>query len=316
MKKNLPSIILAYLAVYIIWGSTYLAISWSVETIPPYYIVGFRFFVSGLAFLAIAAAKGGFKLRPGKREYVSAAFLAVFLLLGGNGFISIGERTVDSYIAAIIISSTPFCVAFFNRIFFREKISLPRLGGMIFGLLGVAILLYDGQKSRFVFSLDMLFIILGFLNWGFGTSLSKASYFKVHPDNYVNSGIEWTMAGVAALVISGFVYKPLPSLLPTVSVKSWLGLAYLSSIGALGLAAYNYLLKHEPTKRLVSYAIVNPIIAVILGIFIGGEAVLPLLIPGISVILAGLVLMLYGDEIWNRIHRKKPDYPSSGVKDR
>lgn len=304
-KRNLVPIIFAYLAVYIIWGSTYLAISWSVETIPPYYIVAIRFFISGIAFLVIGLAKGALKSLPTRKELISAGFLAVFLLLGGNGFISIGEITVDSYIAAIIISSTPFCVAFFNRIFFKEKISIPKLAGMLCGLIGVIILLYDGQKSSFIFSRGMLFIILGFLSWGFGTSLSKASVFQVHSDNFVNSGIEWTVAGVAALVISGFLYKPLPDLLPTISFKSWMGVAYLTSIGAVALAAYNYLLKHEPTSRLVSYAIVNPLIAVILGIFIGGEEPLPFLIPGIATILLGLVLMLYGEELYKKIKAHK-----------
>lgn len=306
MRKNLFPVILSYAAVYVVWGSTYLAIRWTVKTIPPYYIVAFRFLASGLAFLLIAALGGKLKRAPTRREVISAAFLAVFLLLGGNGFVSVGEQTVDSYIAAVVISSTPFCVAFFNRIFFKERLSVPRLAGMILGLAGVAILLYDGRAARFSLSWGMLFIALGFLSWSFGTSLSKSRAFAVHPDNFVNSGLEWTMAGAAAIIISQFLYEPLPALLPRIEPRSWWGLAYLATVGAAALAAYNYLLKHEPTKRIVSYAIVNPLIAVLLGIFIGGEKPVPWLAPGIITIVAGLVLILYGDALAELLKRRYP----------
>jgi len=307
VRKNLVPILLSYFAIYTVWGSTYLAISWSVATVPPYYVVAFRFLMSGLAFLLVAAISGKLKRRPNKKEYLSAAFLAVFLLLGGNGFVSIGEKTVDSYIAAIVISSTPFCVAFFNRVFFKERLSFPRLAGMLLGLAGVALLLYDGRAARFSFGWGMAFVTIGFISWGFGTSMSRT--LTVHPDNFVNSGIEWTMAGLAALVISQFIYEPLPSLLPAITAKSWWGLIYLATVGAAALAAYNYLLKNEPTKRIVSYAIVNPLIAVLLGIVLGGEKAVPYLAPGMAIIIFGLVLILYGDTLAAALvsRKKKPD---------
>lgn len=310
MDRKLVKIIIAYLAVYIVWGSTYLAIAWTVETIPPYYLVGIRFFVSGAALLLYALASGKLKRKIDIKELFGATVLAVFLLLGGNGFISVAEQTVDSYIAAIIVSSTPFCVAFFNRVFFKEKLSIARLLGMISGLAGVAVLLYDGESKGFAFSWGMLFIILGFLSWGFGTSISKK--LTIHPDNSVNSGIEWVIAGVIALIISQFIYKPLPALISGISPKSWLGLVYLITIGSAALMAYNYLLIHEPTKRIVSYAIVNPLIAVLLGIFLGGEKAVPTLIPGLLIISIGLILILYGDNLTEKLARRRRDDSKSG----
>ncbi|MCX7024783.1 MAG: EamA family transporter [Spirochaetes bacterium] len=295
MKKNFVPILVSYFAIYTIWGSTYLAIRWSVESLPPFYVVGIRFFLSGLVFLLVSVASGKLKRFPSVKELLSAAFLAVFLLLCGNGFVSVGETSVDSYIAAIIISSTPFCVAFFNRVIFKEKLSATRLAGMALGLAGVAALMYDGRAARFTLSYGMLFIVVGFLSWGFGTSMSRA--LAVHPDNFVNSGLEWTMAGAAALVVSQFIYAPLPEVLPPVTPRSWWGLLYLTTVGASALAAYNYLLKNEPSSRIVSYAIVNPLIAVLLGILLAGEKPVPLLAVGMPVIIAGLVLMLYGDAL-------------------
>lgn len=299
MRKNIVAILISYLAIYVVWGSTYLAIRFSVGSIPPYYVVGFRFLFSGLAFLAYSLLSGKFKVRPTRQHLLSAAFLAVFLLLGGNGFVSVGEQTVDSYIAAIVISSTPFCVALFNRVLFGERLSPVRLVGMAIGFAGVVVLLYDGKGGGFSVDAGIVFVIVGFLSWGFGTSASRK--LTVHPDNFVNSGIEWTMAGAAALIISQFIYEPLPIILPKVTDAAWWGVAYLSTVGASALAAYNYLLKHEPTSRIVSYAIVNPLIAVLLGIAFAGEEPVPFLAAGMAIIVAGLVFMLYGDPIVARI---------------
>ena len=298
MKKNIVAIVLSYLTLYIVWGSTYLAIRVAVATIPPFYLVAFRFLLSGGAFLLIALASGRLRRPPTRKELLSALFLGLFLLILGNGLVSVGERTVDSYIAAIIISSTPFCVAFFNRLLFGERLHPARLLGMFLGLAGVVAILWKGEGAGFSVGPGVLFVIAGFMAWGFATSAARK--LPVHADSVVNSGIEMTMAGVIALAGSVVAYGPPGAALANATPVSWLALAYLAVFGGSAFYAYTYLLANEPSIRVVSYSIVNPLIAVLLGMAVLGEKPVPLLWLGAPAILAGLALMLYGEKLFGK----------------
>jgi drug/metabolite transporter (DMT)-like permease len=294
MKKMSIGVILSYLIIYIVWGSTYLGIKWAVETIPPFYVVGFRFLAGGIIFLAISFISGKIKSFPKRNEILSAVFLGTFLILLGNGLITWAEKKVDSYLAALIVSSAPFCIAFFNWVFFREKLSRVRLSGMFMGVLGVGLILYNGNSSiSFSFHLGLVFA--GFVFWGFATSMGHR--LQVHSNNLLNSGIQMFYAGIVALVISMFMYKPFLQIIPEISFLSWMGFAYLTILGAVGFYAYNYLLSNEPAIRISSYAIVNPLIAVLLGIFLGKEETTPALFIGMPIILAGLAFMMYGETL-------------------
>jgi drug/metabolite transporter (DMT)-like permease len=303
MKRNIAAIIASYITVYIVWGSTYLAINWAVETIPPYYLVSLRFLASGFAFLLIALFQGKLKPLPTWKEFLSAAFMGIFLLVLGNGLVSVGEMEVDSYLAAIIISATPLIVALFNRTLFKEKLSWIRIVSMALGLAGVAILLYEGGGSGFSIGKGIGFVVAGFLSWGFATAVGHK--LSVHQNNLVNSGLQMCIAGVIALVFSLFAYPSPAAVLPGISLKSWLALAYLASIGGVAFYAYSYLLKHEPSRRIVSYSIVNPLIAVLIGIALGGEKPVLFLVPGMIGILAALFLMLYGDALRTKLMKRR-----------
>jgi drug/metabolite transporter (DMT)-like permease len=295
MKKNTALILLSYLTLYIVWGSTYLAIRIAVGTMPAFYVVGLRYFIAGAGFLLLSAASGRLKRLPSAKEFRAAAVLGFFLLILGNGLVTMGEKTVDSYIAAIIISSTPFCVAFFNRLIYKEKLHFTRLIGIIIGMAGVGIVLWKGDGGGIQLSAGIGLIMAGFLAWSFATSYARS--LPVHPDSMVNTGIEMSLAGIFALAGAALYYGPPKLALADVSPESWLAVAYLAIVGGGAFLAYNYLLANEPSIRIVSYAIVNPLIAVFLGILILGEEPVPLLWLGVPVILLGLVLMLYGDKI-------------------
>lgn len=301
MKKNTALVLASYLTLYIVWGSTYLAIRVAVATMPAFYLVGFRYSIAGLGFLILSAVTGRLKRLPSRKEIFAASFLGFFLLILGNGLVSLGEKTVDSYIAAIIISSTPFCVAFFNRLFFGERLHVTRLAGIVVGMSGVGLVLWRGGDTGIQLSGGIALIIAGFLAWSFATSYARK--MPVHPDSFVNTGIEMSLAGVFAFLGSVLLYGPPTFALSGVSVESWLAMAYLTVVGGAAFLAYNYLLANEPSIRIVSYAIVNPLIAVFLGMLILGEKPVPLLWIGVPVILFGLILMLYGDKIFTS---KKP----------
>jgi drug/metabolite transporter (DMT)-like permease len=310
VKKLSIPIILSYLAIYIVWGSTYFFIKMGVESIPPFYLVGFRFLFGGLGFLAISLAAGQLRKMPTLQEMLAALFLGSLLLLLGNGFVSLAERSVDSYLAALFIASTPFCVAFFNRIFFKEKLPLFRLLGMLSGILGVGLILYNGSNILSSFTPGVGLIFVGLLCWALATSVGHK--IKVHPNNLVNSGMQMLFAGILGVVFSSFIYPPLPALLPTITVRSWIGLSYLTVLGGMAFYCYAYLIKNEPSIRVVSYSIINPVIAVALGICIGNEKPAHFLLLGFPLVLLGLVLMMYGGRIFStaalrREARRQPE---------
>jgi drug/metabolite transporter (DMT)-like permease len=295
VKKPSFKIVLSYLAIYIVWGSTYLFIKMGVETMPPFYLVGFRFFLAGIAFLMLAFATGKLCTFPSRTDLFSALLLGVFLLLLGNGLVSVAEKSVDSYLAALTIAATPFCVALFNWVLFREKLAGFRFFGMLCGLLGVALILYNGKNVLSSFTPGIITVVTGLLFWALATSIGHK--VKVHPNTLVNSGLQMTFAGLIALILSGFLYKPLVAVLPGVSIRSWIGAGYLTVFGGAAFFCYSYLIKHEPSIRIVSYAIINPLIAVMLGLLFAKEKATPLLWVGFPLILASLGLMLYGGVI-------------------
>jgi len=301
MKNNGGKIILSYLMIYLVWGSTYFFIKMAVETIPPFYVVGLRFTAGGIAFITGSIITGNLRKIPSAKELLSAFFLGICLLVLGNGLVSIAEKSVDSYLAALTIAATPFCVAFFNKILFGERISKERLTGMILGILGVGLILYNGHNSTASLSTGILLVIGGLVSWSLATSVGHR--MPVHENTLVNSGFQMLFAGISGLLISVAIYPQSGRILLNASLISWIGVIYLAVFGGAAFYCYAYLIKHEPSIRVASYAIVNPPIAVILGLAIGHEKPAQFLGIGLPVILLGLVLMLYGQKLATNIRK-------------
>jgi drug/metabolite transporter (DMT)-like permease len=303
--KNTALIILNYLLVYVIWGSTYFFIKIAVATIPPFHVIGLRFFCGGLFFVLIALIWGRFKSLPSIKEILTSVLLGCLLLLGGTGLVTIAEKKVDSYLAALIISTTPVAVAFFDRILLKKRLSFISITGIAIGISGVGLLLYNGNSLTKSFSLEVILIIIALTSWSFATSLGHI--MKTPSDSIVNSGIQMLSVGTISMLILLFTKPSLPEIFPAFSLKSLYAVAMLSFIGSLGFLAYTFLIHNEPAIRVVSYAFVNPMIAVVLGLAIGKETPVPFLIPGIVLILAGLFQMLYGDIFFRKLIIKYKD---------
>jgi drug/metabolite transporter (DMT)-like permease len=308
MPKDAPQrspflVIASYLCVYVVWGSTYFFIKRSVATIPPFAVLAIRWTVGGVLLLAIAAFTGRLRRLPSLRELASALVLGTLLLLLGNGFITVAERRVDSYIAALLACSSPIVVALFDGLLLRIRLTLVRVLGVAVGFAGVALLLYDGRSLASSFDLPVLLCIAGVVSWGLATSLGHR--FPVHGDNMVNSGIQMLFTGVVSLAITLLAGHRPAEVAAAVSGASLFGVAYLAVVGSIAFAAYTYLVKHEPAARLVSYALVNPLIALVLGLVLGAESPKPLIAVGSPLILAGLGFMLYGERLaaWVRKRR-------------
>ena len=292
--RNNVGIILSYLTVYIVWGSTYLFIRMAVVSIPPFYLVAVRFLIGGAALLLISAASGKMKPLPGWKQILSAGLIGILMLVFGNGLVSLAEKTVDSYIAALIVSCTPLAVAFYNKTIFRVNIGKLSLAGIIIGVFGVGLLLYKGGNWTNGFTPGVILVLLALLSWSFAMSIS--SKLPVHTDNMINSGLQMAIAGAAALVFGLFVHPVGLKWVFHVTPLSWFSMGYLVVLGTLAFYTFSYLLKHEPAIRVSSYAIVNPLIAVLLGLFAAHEKPVPLLLFGMPLILIGIILLMYQDK--------------------
>lgn len=298
MRRPLLPILVAYATLYLVWGSTYFAIKMAVETIPPAFVVGFRFFIGGVLLLGLSYAKGGLRTAPTKKELLAAAFFAAFLLLGGNGLVTLAERSVDSYVAALVIATTPLGVAFFNRALLGIPVSGIGLAGITAGLAGVGCILYDGSSLASSLSPGVLLVVAAVLSWSLATSLGRK--VKSYGDVMASSGMQMMMAGGVCLVVTLAASRGRFPPMAGFSGMSWMGLAYLTVPGSLAFFAYSYLIANEPSLRVVSYALVNPLIAVLLGLVAGGEKAAPLLWLGLPLILLGVFLMVYGGTLVGR----------------
>jgi drug/metabolite transporter (DMT)-like permease len=293
MKRETGLVLASYLTVYLVWGSTYFFIKQAVETLPPFALMAIRWTIGGAVLLAVSAARGRLRPLPTPREIISAIALGSFLLLGGNGLITMAERKIDSYIAALLVSSTPILVALFDRVVVGRRLTVTRVLAIAVGFTGVALLLWNGRSLASSLSPAILLGLAGVLSWSIATSLGHR--FPVAPDNMVNSGMQMLFVGLASLVIT-LLFEPSPRAVVTgLSARSLFGAGYLTAMGTLAFAAYTFLIGHEPAERLVSYALVNPLIALFLGLALGSESPTPLLAAGTPLIILGLAIMLYGE---------------------
>ena len=303
MNRDTLKTLAAYLTVYFVWGSTYFFIKMALETFPPYPIVGMRFTIGGvlLLFMGLLSSKG----RPALSlpSILSAMLMGTLLLLGANGLVTVAEQRVDSYVVALVMAVVPLAVATFDRFLFGKSITWMRLAGIGIGFCGVAFLLYDGHSLQGSLQPQVLMVIGAMLLWSFGTSL--AHRLPLPADSRINSGIQMLFAGLVSLVIAALSGHTPITIFAGATLRSLGGLSYLAIVGSLAIAAYAYLLVNEPSTRIVSYALVNPGIAVSLGLVLGNETAAPYLPVGLPLILVGLTVMLYGQTLLRRLRERK-----------
>ncbi len=303
MKKRTALVILCYATLYAVWSTTYFFIKQAVATIPPFFVVAARWITGGVIFIAYSAARGKLKPFLTGREILSAVILGILLLLLGNGLLSVAEVRIDSYIAALLASSTSILVTIFDRLIIRKRLTPMRIAAVLAGFAGVALLLYDGKSVMSSLNAFVLIGLGGVASWALATSLGHR--MPVHKDNTVNSGFQMLFVGIVSLIIS-FIAEPHPAaFIPGVSAISLFSLIYLAVVGSLAFAAYTYLIANEPAERVVSYTLVNPALALVLGLALGNETANPLLAAGFPLILLGLILMMYGEKLAARFFGKR-----------
>lgn len=285
--------------VYLVWGSTYLAIRVVVHPahggagMPPLLAAGLRFFFAGLLMLAFAAgrpASDGLPDPLGPRQWLSSAVVGVLLLLGGNGLVSIAEKKVASGPSAVIIATIPIWAALVAAALGRERVSLRHGAGLVLGFGGVAALVV-GNGSGKADLVGVIVLVLASLSWSVGSVWSRTAPLPRRP--LVSTGMEMLCGGVACC-IAGLIAGEAGSVhLSAYPAKSWLALGYLIVLGSmLAFTAYAWLLGNAPLSLVTTYAYVNPLVAVMLGAVILHEHLGVRTAVATVGIVAGVVLMV------------------------
>ena len=264
-------ILAAFASIYLIWGSTYLAIRYADQTIPPFLMGGFRFVVSGALLYAWARYRGA--PRPSRIHWRNAVIAGGFLLLGGNGAVVWAEQFVPSGMTALLVSILPFWLVLIEWV--RPPRQRPHgavLVGLILGFIGIVVLVGPADLSGHgeVRPIGALVLILGSLSWAIGSFYSRDA--DLPESGLLTTGMEMLGGGVL-LLIAGALSGELSRFdVHRISGASAAGLLYLVTFGSLlGFTSYIWLLDKVSPARLGTYAYVNPVVAVILGWAIAGE---------------------------------------------
>ena len=264
---------IALLALYIVWGSTYLAIRFSVETIPPFLHASLRFLISGAILYAWRRLAGDEP--PTRGNWVATAIVGTALLLGGNGLVAWAEQSVPSGIAALMISTSPFWLVLFESM--RAGGAKPTklaILGLFIGFLGVFILIGPAEITGGEGSINpfgAFLLILAPIFWSMGSIFARGA--DMPKSTLLGTGMEMLMGAVALFLVSLLRGELNGFSLDQVSSRSWMGLLYLITFGSLvGFVSYGWLLHNAPISLTSTYAYVNPVVAVFLGYFLAGES--------------------------------------------
>jgi drug/metabolite transporter (DMT)-like permease len=264
-------ILAAFASIYLIWGSTYLAIRYAVETIPPFVMGGIRFVVSGALLYAWARYRGA--PRPTRRNWRNAVIAGGLLLLGGNGAVVWAEQFVSSGLTALLVSILPFWLVIIEWV--RPPRRRPAgavLIGLIIGFIGIVVLVGPGNFGGHgdVRPIGALVLILGSLSWAIGSFFSRDA--DLPQSGLLTTGMEMLGGGTLMLIVGALSGELSHFDVHHVSSASASGLLYLVTFGSLlGFTSYIWLLDKVSPARLGTYAYVNPVVAVVLGWAIASE---------------------------------------------
>ena len=282
-------IIAGFAAVYVLWGSTYLAIRFAVQTIPPFLMAGTRHLAAGVVLYLYARRNGAPK--PAAVHWKSAALIGTLLLLGGNGLVSWAEARVASGPAALIVASVPLWMVALSAAGSRRRPHGPVLAGLGLGLAGIALLvLPSGTGSHAgVAPAGAIALLVAAFCWSAGSLWSR--HVPLPSSTLLATGME-ALAGGAALWITGLLGGERVHA-AAITLRSALSLGYLVVAGSIvGFSAYVWLLKVTSPERVSTYAFVNPIVAVTLGLALGGETLTPRIAAAAAVIVGAVAIIL------------------------
>jgi drug/metabolite transporter (DMT)-like permease len=287
--------------VYIVWGSTYLAIRVGVETMPPLLMAAARNLVAGLIMFPIAlrarrttgaraAAGPAVRRRPSRKEWLGCAIVGILLLVA-NGLVGIGEQTVPSGLAALLVATVPLWLLGMDAVLNHARLGWAPMGGLLLGLAGVGLLSGLGDRSHGISALGVVIILGAAAMWALGTIMVRRVTIPSSPA--LASGMQLLCGGAALLALSAAAGEFGSLHLAQVSARSWLALGYLIVFGSIvAFSAYGIAVRALPTATVATYAYVNPVIAVLLGTLILNEQLTPAMLAGGALTVGAVVLVV------------------------
>jgi drug/metabolite transporter (DMT)-like permease len=289
VRANRTAVIFSFIAIYLIWGSTYLAIRYAVETIPPLYTAGIRHLLAGGVLFAWCLLKG---LRPTAAQIRASVVIGFFFFLLGHGMLHWAETRVPSGLASLLIATEPIFVflmsATVNR---RWKMNAPLLAGVLLGLGGVALLMgrsvLASSPGMFV---GAVAVLIGAFCWSVGIVYSRRSHLSGSP--LLLSALS-LLTGAMMLLVAGTVFGEWRGFsLQQVTGRSWAALAYLIVFGSIiAFTAYNWLMEHYSPTLVATHTYINPIVAVLLGWLLAGEAITFNLLLATGLVIVAVILV-------------------------
>ena len=282
-------ILLAFAVIYFVWGSTFLAIRVGVHEVPPFLLAAIRFSVSGIVLYGWMRLKG--TPSPSRREWAGATLLGTLIFLVDYGCLFWAEQRVPSGIAAVVLATIPVFITLLEIIFLRTQRLTVRLGlALLVGLCGVAILTVHSFSFGEVpiNRAGALALLVAAFTWSVATILTRR--LPLPASKPMSAAAQMITGGVQLLILATVSGEFVGFRVQAVSWNAWFALTYLIVAGSIvGFTAYVWLLHHESPTKVGTYAYVNPVVAVVLGYFLGGEAVGPRTLVGALCVLASVI---------------------------
>jgi drug/metabolite transporter (DMT)-like permease len=280
-------VLLAFFAIYVLWGTSFLGIRIAVQEVPPLFAAGTRFFVAGLVLYGFMRLRG--RPRPTASQWRSLALMGLLMFVAEYGPLFWAEKYVPSGIASVLEATLPLItLALEVWVFRRHRFHWPLLAAILMGFIGVGtLLIHNGEQTFGV--LPCLAILAGATAWSLGSVLNRS--LDLPDSRPLTSGAAMVLGGGMLLVLSAAFGELHP--FPHVSMRGALALLYLIVCGSLlGFTAFVWLLARMPATRVASHAYVNPVVAVALGYFVAGEPITTRTLIGTALVLASVVLIL------------------------
>jgi drug/metabolite transporter (DMT)-like permease len=283
--------LLAFGIIYIVWGSTFLAIRVGVHEVPPLIYAGGRFFLAGLILFLWMAFKG--TPLPTRREWMAVSLLAICIFVIDYGLLFWAEQRVPSGIAAVMLATIPVFMTLSEIIFLRTQRLTVRLAvALLIGIGGVLILVSRslGLGEKPIDTAGAIGLVIAAISWSIASALTRK--LPLPESKVMSSGAQMLAGGLFLAVVAGALGEFRGFHIQTVSRGAWYALAYLIVFGSIiGFTAYVWLIHHESPTKVGTYAYVNPVVAVTLGYFLGGETVGPRTLLGTLLVLVSVVVI-------------------------
>ena len=295
-ERNTVLLIAAFAAIYIFWGSTYLAIKFAIETIPPFIMAGTRFLIAGAILLLWARVSADYE-KPRLVHWKTSLIVGSLLLMGGNGLVVFAQHYISSSLAALMVATEPFWIVLLSWLWLKGgRPGLRAILGLVVGFVGVGLLIVgqgsgdSGAASGAGQLLGTLAVVGAALAWATGSIYGLRA--PVPKSSILTAGMQMVSGGAVLMIASVLRGEWWSFDIAAVSSNSLYAVAYLIVFGSLiGFTSYSWLLKNAQPAMVATYAYVNPVIAVLLGWFIAGESMSGQMLLGAGIIVGSVVLI-------------------------